>query len=296
MTTAGTPPRARAMAAIAGSGERIIRANGAELCIETFGKESHPAVLLIHGACASMLWWEEELCRRIAAHDRFVIRYDNRDTGRSTTYPPGRPGYTLTDMARDAVGILDVLGIDRAHVVGRSMSGAIALVLGVDHPDRVASLTFVSTTTGREGLPPMSPEFLEVSFRSVDPCDRAAVASHVLDLARVYAGGSPAFDEGAMRALIARDLDRCANAASTLGNHFAIEFDGPVLGGFADVRAPTLVVHGGRDPVFPLPHGEALRDAIPGAELLVLDDAGHDLPERYWDVFADRLARHSADV
>lgn len=296
MTTAGTSPRIRDRRSITGSGERMIHANGVDLCIETFGDAAHPAILLIHGACASMLWWEEELCRCIAAHDRFVIRYDNRDTGRSTTYPPGRPGYTLTDMARDAIGILDALGIARAHVVGRSMAGAIALVLGVDYPDRVASLTFVATTPGGETLPPMSPEFLEVTFRSVDPADPEAVEAYVLDLARVYAGGSPCFDEQGTRELIRRDMARNASAASTLANHFAIEFDGPLLGGFADLRVPTLVVHGGRDPVFPLPHGEALRDAIAGAELLVLDDAGHDLPERYWDVFAERLARHTAEA
>ena len=293
MTTAGLSPRAPEAQAVAASGERMIRANGADLCIETFGDAAHPAILLIHGACASMLWWEEELCRRIAAHGRLVIRYDNRDTGRSTTYPPGRPGYTLTDMARDAIAILDALGIARAHIVARSMAGAIALVLGVDHPDRVASLTFVATTPGGETLPPMSPEFLEATFRSVDPSDPEAVEAYVLDLARVYAGGSPYFDEQGMRELIRRDLARNASAASTLANHFAIDFDGPLLGGFADVRAPTLVVHGGRDPVFPLPHGEALRDAIPGAELLVLEDAGHDLPERHWDRFAERLARHT---
>src|SRR5215468_290993 len=126
-------------------GEQFLAVNGVELCAETFGSPADPAILLIHGACASMLWWEAGLCEQIAARGRFVIRYDNRDTGRSTSYPPGRPGYSLTDLAADALGILDALGIERAHVVCRSMAGGIGLIIGADHPARAASLTFVTT-------------------------------------------------------------------------------------------------------------------------------------------------------
>jgi pimeloyl-ACP methyl ester carboxylesterase len=104
-------------------GERIIEANGVPLCVETTGDPGDPAVLLIHGASASLLWWDRELCERIAGGGRFVIRYDSRDTGRSVSYPPGRPGYRLTDLADDAIGILDALGVHRAHLVGRSMGG-----------------------------------------------------------------------------------------------------------------------------------------------------------------------------
>src|SRR5258705_10077759 len=130
------------------SGERLLGINGVLLCVETFGDPTDPAILLIDGAAASMLWWEAELCQQIAAHDRFVIRYDQRDTGRSTSWPPGRPDYSFTDLAEDALGILDALGLDRAHLVCRSMAGGIGLIAGVDHPDRIASLTFVSTSTG----------------------------------------------------------------------------------------------------------------------------------------------------
>jgi pimeloyl-ACP methyl ester carboxylesterase len=140
------------------NGERFLDVNGVELCVETFGDPAYPAILLIDGAAASMLWWEAELCERIAAHERFVIRYDNRDSGRSTCYPPGRPGYSFTDLTEDALGILEALGIERAHLVCRSMSGGIGLIAGVDHPDRVASLTFVCTSTGEAGLPPPSEE------------------------------------------------------------------------------------------------------------------------------------------
>lgn len=275
--------------------EKIIKANGVDLCVETFGDPADPAILLIHGASASMLWWERELCESLAARGRYVIRFDNRDTGRSVCYPPGQPGYALSDLAKDAVGILDVLGVDRAHVVGRSMSGAVALTLGVDHADRVASLTFVATTTGEEGLPPMSEGFLASASAEPDLTDEAAVVEYTVEVLRAYAGGSPHFDEQATRVLAQEDVPRTSNLAATLTNHYRIDFDGPVGGSFGDVTVPALVVHGDLDPVFPLPHGEALRDAIPGAELLVLTDTGHDLPQARWETFVAALVTHTGD-
>ena len=123
--------------------------------METFGAAGDPAILLMAGASASMLWWDAELCRRLADTAGCVIRYDQRDTGRSTTYPRGEPRL-LDDRPRaDALAILDALGVETAHVVGASMSGGAVLILGVDHPDRVASLTFQGTTTGDPELPPM---------------------------------------------------------------------------------------------------------------------------------------------
>jgi pimeloyl-ACP methyl ester carboxylesterase len=276
------------------NGEKLLEINGVELCVETFGNPANPAILLIDGAAASMLWWEAELCERIAAHDRFVIRYDSRDTGRSTSYPPGRPGYSFTDLTEDALGILDALSIVRAHIVCRSMSGGIGLITGVDHPDRVASLTFVATSTGEDGLPPPSEKLAKHTPAAPDPTDPAAVVDFVVGSAKAYSGGSPHFDESAMRALVERDVARTRNIASTLTNHYAIAFDGPAHGGFRDIDAPTLVVHGDHDPLLPLPHGEALRDAIPGAKLLVLKGAGHDVPRPLWDVFVPALVRHTA--
>jgi pimeloyl-ACP methyl ester carboxylesterase len=259
--------------------ERMIKANGVDLCIETFGDPADPAILLIHGACASMLWWESELCAAIAARGRFVIRYDQRDTGRSVSYPPGQPGYAASDLARDAVGILDVLGVERAHVVGRSMGGGIALAVGLDHADRVTALTFVTTSPGGDDLPPAALPYVEPGADVVE--------NLVADL-RAYAGGSPHFDEPAMRSLAEQDVARTTNLASVT-NHFHLDFDAPATGGFADVRVPTLVVHGDLDPAFPLPHGEALRDAIPGARLLVLEATGHEVPRFHWSTFVDHL-------
>jgi pimeloyl-ACP methyl ester carboxylesterase len=130
------------------SSERIVRANGVDLCLDTFGDPTDPAILLIAGAAGSMLSWEVDFCELLAAGSRFVIRYDQRDTGRSVTYEPGAPKYTGPDLVDDAVGILDALGVDRDHVVGISMGVGIAQFLALDHPDRVASLTLTSTSGG----------------------------------------------------------------------------------------------------------------------------------------------------
>jgi pimeloyl-ACP methyl ester carboxylesterase len=274
-------------------GEQLLEINGVELCVETFGDRADPAILLVAGASASMLWWDAELCERIAAGDRYVVRYDHRDTGRSTAYPPGEPAYSYTDLALDVLGIQDALGIGRAHLVCQSMFGGVGLIAGVDHPDRVASLTFVSSSTGEACLPPPTDKLAEEMPADPDPADSASVVAYVVGSVRACAGGSPYFDEAATRVLVERDVARARNYASTLVNHYAIEPDRPAGGGFGDIAAPTLVVHGDHDPLLPLPHGEALRDAIPGAELLVLAGAGHDLPRPVWDAFVPALLRHT---
>ena len=270
-------------------GEQLIKVNGVELCVETFGDRTHPAILLVAGAAASMLWWEAELCERIAARERFVIRYDHRDTGRSTSYPPGQPEYTFHDLTEDVLGIQDAFGIERAHLVCQSMFGGIGLIAGVEHPARVASLTFVSSSTGEPGLPPPSSRLGAGFPAEPDPSDPAAVVDYVVAGAKAYAGDSPYFDEAATRALAERDVARARNYASTRANHYAIEFDGPIRGGYGDITAPTLVIHGDRDPVLPLAHGEALRNAIPAADLVVLHCAGHDIPRPSWDAFVSAL-------
>src|SRR5919108_4989276 len=126
--------------------ERTVRADGIELATQTFGDASDQPVLLIMGAMASMLWWPEEFCRRLSGSGRYVIRYDNRDTGLSTTYEPGKPGYTSADMIDDAVRLLDGYGLPAAHIVGMSMGGAIAQSVALEYPERVLSLTAISTS------------------------------------------------------------------------------------------------------------------------------------------------------
>ena len=278
------------------SNERIVHANGVDLCVETFGDPADPAILLIMGSSASMDWWEDEFCLRLAAGSRFVIRYDHRDTGRSVSYEPGAPRYTLRDLVADAVGLLDTLGLGRAHVVGMSMGGAIAQLVALDHPDRVASLTLISTSPGGPDLPPTSEEFIAHVTGMAEPdwSDRAAVIDYLVDLARVSASRSRPFDEAAMRDLWGQVLDRTVNIASSMANHDVIDVGDPLRGRLAEISAPTLVVHGTEDPVLPYGHALALAKEIPGAHLLTLEQTGHELPRPVWDVVVPAILRHTS--
>ena len=279
----------------------IVQANGVDICVELFGDPDDPAVVLIMGSSAAMDWWEEEFCERIAAGGRFVIRFDHRDTGQSVSYPPGEPEYSLPDMAEDVVGLLDVLGIERAHVAGMSMGSAIAQLVALDHPERVASLILIASAPAAPGaddpdLEPMSDE-AAARFGAVPPpdwSDRAAVIDYGVHLARASAGTSQPFDEEGMRELWGRVFDRTVNIRSTMTNHSVIDFGGRVRERLARLDVPTLIIHGTEDPVVPYSNGEALVREIPGARLVTLEGVGHELPRRTWDAVVPAILRHTA--
>jgi pimeloyl-ACP methyl ester carboxylesterase len=277
----------------------IVRANGVDLCIETFGDRGDPAILLIAGAGGSMLSWEDEFCAQIAVGPRFVIRYDNRDTGRSVSYEPGAPGYSGRDLVEDAVGVLDALALASAHLVGISMGGGTAQLVALDHPERVASLTLIATSggPGDADLPPMSEELrahFSAETEAPDWSDRAAVIDYIVGDARPYAARSRPFDEAAWRELAARDFDRSVNIAASMTNHFLIDGGDRWRERLGEIRAPTLVIHGAEDPLFPYAHGVALAKEIPGAELLRLEQTGHELPRAVWDVVVPAILRHTS--
>jgi pimeloyl-ACP methyl ester carboxylesterase len=209
-----------------------------------------------------------------------VLRYDHRDTGRSVSYEPGRPGYTGGDLAADAVGVLDGYGVPAAHVVGVSAGGAFAQLLALDHPERVLSLVLISTTAAVPGdreLPPPTDEFGRfVSTAQVDWTDKGSVIDHLVGYSRMLAGSRRTFDEAPVRDLVRRDVGR-ARDFTTLQNHDVLPDEDRRYPPLSSITAPTLVVHGTADPMFPVEHGEALAHEIPGAELLRLDGAGHGI-------------------
>jgi len=275
----------------------MIEANGVELCTEAFGEPDDPPILLIMGIGASMLWWEEGFCRMLADRGRFVIRYDHRDTGRSTSYEPRQPEYTGDDLTRDAVGVLDAFGIQAAHLVGVSAGGGIGQEIAVDYPDRVISLVLISTSpalsTGRE-LPPPTGEFTRfVSTADVDWSDPDSVISYQVDYARLLAGGRRPFDATAAQELVRRDVERARNFASAQ-NHNSIAGDGLAHGSLSSITAPTLVIHGTADPMFPLEHGEALVEEIPDARLLRLEGAGHGIDRADRETIVRAIIEHTA--
>ena len=250
--------------------ELVLPVHGADLCVETFGAREDPAVLLIAGMSSPMDWWEDGFCDRLAAGGRYVVRYDFRDTGRSTTHPPGEPGYTAADLRADVVGVLDALAIGQAHLIGVSMGGAVAQVVAVEHPSRVASLTLVDTSAALPGvtedLPPITPE-LAAHFETAagqDPPDWSSpeeVVDHLVAEQRVFMRAG--FDEERVRAIARRVVARSHDVAAS-GNHALLEPGPEPTGRLADIAAQTLVVHGTEDPMFPVPHAEALARAIPG--------------------------------
>jgi pimeloyl-ACP methyl ester carboxylesterase len=277
--------------------EQMIEANGVELCTEVFGDPDDAPILLLMGMGGSMLWWEEEFCRMLANGHRFVIRYDHRDTGRSVTYEPGRPGYTGADLVADAAGVLDAYGIPAAHVVGLSMGGALAQLLALDFPDRVLSLVLISTSRalpGKGALPPSTEELAQfVSTTEVDWSDAESLIEYLVEYSRVLAGGKRPFDEASVRELARRDVERARNFAAAQ-NHGVLADDERSRKPLSSIGVPTLVVHGTADPMFPLLHGEALAKEIQGAKLLTLEGAGHGLDRADWNALTRAILDHTS--
>ena len=276
--------------------ERMIEANDVEICTEAFGDPADPAIILIMGSGASMLWWDERFCRMLAEGGRFVIRYDHRDTGRSTTYPVGRPEYTGADLVADAVAVLDGYGVPAAHIVGVSMGGALAQVFALDYADRVRSLVLISTSfavpTDRE-LPASTQEFARFATSAeADWSDPESVIEYLVGYSRVLAGDRE-FDEAALRQLVRRDIARSRNYAAAQ-NHDALRDDGRLREPLSSISVPALVIHGTGDPLFPPGHAQALAAEIPDARLFLLAGAGHGVDRADWEAIAAAILEHTS--
>jgi pimeloyl-ACP methyl ester carboxylesterase len=277
--------------------QRMIEANGVELCAEAFGDPGDPAILLIMGIGSSMLWWEEGYCRMLADGGRYVIRYDHRDTGRSVTYEPGRPEYAGGDLVADAAGVLDAHELAAGHIVGVSAGAAFAQLLALDAPDRVLSLILISSSPAvaiDRALPPPTEEFGRfASTARLDWSEADSVIEYLVQYARVLAGGVRSFDEDVARDLIRRDIERARDFAARQ-NHDLIPDDGHERGQLSSIVVPTLVVHGSADLMFPAEHGEALAEEIPGARLLLLEGAGHGVYRHDWEVVVGAILEQTA--
>jgi pimeloyl-ACP methyl ester carboxylesterase len=276
--------------------ERMIELSGVELCTEPFGDPGGRPILLIQGIGASMLWWDEGFCRMLSESGCFVIRYDHRDTGRSITYTTGEPGYTGADLVADAAGMLDAYGIPAAHVVGVSAGAAFAQLPALDFAERVLSLVLISSspaTPGKRELPSPTNSFRRfVSNAKVDRSDRESVVEYLVGYCRMLAGDVRPFAEGQMRDLVRRDIGRARDFAAAR-NHDLLAEGRSSREPLSSIQAPTLVIHGTADPMFPVEHGLALAHEMPGASLLTLDGAGHKIDPADRATIAVAIIQHT---
>ncbi|MBE0558042.1 MAG: alpha/beta fold hydrolase, partial [Proteobacteria bacterium] len=278
---------------------------------ETFGQPSGRPLLLIIGLGGQMIFWDDDLCKDLTERGHHVIRFDNRDAGLSTKFDEagvpnlietfGRlmqwekitPPYTMDDMADDAVGLLDALGIQNAHICGMSMGGMIAQTIAIRHPSRVLSLMSIYSTTGNREVPPPKQEVLGMLIAPV-PAEREACIEHMLRLFRAIAGTGFPVDERWTRRIIAESYDRCFYPEGMIRQLVAILTQVNREPALASVKAPTLVVHGSDDPLMAVEGGRRTAKAIPGAQFMLIKGMGHDLPHAgAWPQIVEQIAAHT---
>jgi pimeloyl-ACP methyl ester carboxylesterase len=292
------------------TGTTKARANGVELCYQTFGDPANPPLLLIMGLAAQMVVWDEDFCELLASRGYHVIRFDNRDVGESTWVKDGPAptmsevlmmpytgknipaAYTLRDMAGDTAGLLEALGYDSAHVVGLSMGGMIAQELAVHFPERVRTLTSIMSSTGDPSLPQATPAALAVLSRDVPPDKDGYVASYVRSWA-VLNGDLLPFNAERTARTASTSFDRGINPAGVARQMLAIISSGNRTGALGSLDVPTLVIHGTNDPLVPVEAGHATARAVPGAKLDLVEGMGHTLPRQTWPQIADAIAAHA---
>jgi pimeloyl-ACP methyl ester carboxylesterase len=287
------------------------RANGIELEYDTFGRAADPTLLLVMGFGAPMILWREEFCERLAARGLHVVRFDNRDCGLSSQIDRpvtaelsavGRAGlageplaapYTLSDMAADAAGLLDALGVDAAHVAGASMGGMIVQTLAIEHPKRVRTLVSIMSTTGASDMPSPKPEAMAALLAPV-ATERPAAIERGLAMSRALGSPGYPFDEADERDLLGRMFDRGVHPDGNARQLLAVMAAKSRREALGTVRVPTLVIHGIEDPIIPIQAGRDTAAAVPGAELLEIEGMGHDLPRALWPQLVDAIAKHVA--
>jgi pimeloyl-ACP methyl ester carboxylesterase len=295
--------------AVLHSQEQFVRANGIELCYDTFGDSNSPPILMIMGLGAQMILWDDGFCSALAERGFFVIRFDNRDIGKSTKIDGEAPAlpklienaltgkaieapYTLRDMAADAVGLLDALRIERAHVVGASMGAAITQELAIHFPQRLLSATCIMGTSGDPRLPPPTQEAMEV-LMSPSPSDKEAFLERFLWTWRVLRGSAFPETEERERARGTRIFERGLNPPGVARQLAAIFASGDRTKALPRVRIPTLVIHGTADPLVPVEGGRAIAAGIPGSKLVEIEGMGHAIPEAMWPRVIGAISEHA---
>lgn len=291
-----------------------VDSNGIQIEYETFGRPDSPALLLIIGLAGQLIDWDEALCKQIAQRGHYVIRFDNRDAGLSTKKDgagvpdimktiealikgePVNPPYTIEDMADDAVGLLDALAIEKAHICGMSMGGMIAQTIALNYPERVLSLISIYSRTGDPEEPQPKPEAMGVLL-TPPPVDRKAYIEFGINLFNTISGPGFPYDQEWLRDHVAKEYDRSfcpEGAARQLVAILAQKNRKPAL---SSISTPTLVIHGTDDPLIKVECGKNTAAAIQGAKLMIIDGMGHDLPHGgAWPQIVDAIVEHTIKV
>ena len=267
---------------------RAVLSSGVEICYETFGSSDQPEVLLIHGLGSQLLLWEEGFCSKLAEEGLYVIRYDQRDSGLSSTM---ETEYELSDMASDAAGLLDHLSIRKAHIVGLSLGGMVAQIFAAEHPDRTSSLTSMASNTGKAGFGMPKGKALEALLAPA-PTDPQEQALKDLSDRRIWASTEWHDDEYCLKVFekYAERTDknneakeRQMRAMNSTGNREKI---------IMNIKTPTLVLHGSADTLVDQSGGERTAEVIPGAKLVIIEGWGHDLPPGSWPKITSEIIEH----
>lgn len=288
-----------------------IKANGLLIEYGTFGEKSNPPMLLVMGLGAQMILWDEGFCEQLAGKGFYVVRFDNRDVGlteklddlgvpkvleimaKSMKGEKVESPYSLDDMADDAAGLLDALEIDKAHICGASMGGMIVQTMAYNHPDRVLSMTSIMSSTGNPKLPPPQPDAMKV-LMAPPPGDREGIIEHGINTWKVISGPGFEFDEDYIRDMLERTYDRSHYPPGFIRQLTAIVAHGSRVEKLAGVKAPTLVIHGSADPLVPVEAGKDTAESIPGAQLMLIEGMGHNLPKEAWPQIVGAISENAA--
>ena len=285
-------------------------ANGIEIVYDTFGDSSSPPMLMVMGLGAQLIAWDEEFCEKLAAYGYWVIRFDNRDVGLSTRFDEaGAPDvlamiqaqmqgeaidspYRLKDLADDAVGLMDAIGVQSAHVVGVSMGGMIVQEMAIHHAQRIRTMTSIMSSSGNPVQLQPKPEAIGVLMKP-PAADRETHIENSLEASKILGGSSFAVDEDRVRDKAGQAYDRGLSPAGTARQMAAILASGSRHEALKSVRVPTLVIHGDNDPLIPVKGGIDTAEAIPGAQLMIIEGMGHDLPPVIWPLVIDAISKHA---
>ena len=296
--------------AVPQSTPQFAASNGLQLCYDTFGTPTDPPIVLVMGLAAQMILWEDDFCRELAARGFWVIRFDNRDIGKSTKFSDSRtprtlelllsrigrrvirPVYRLRDMALDTLGLMDALGIAKAHLVGASMGGMIVQEIAMLAPQRLISLTSIMSSTGDPKLPTAEPDALAALMKPT-PLARDAYLARYVATWSVLSGSHFPFDAEHTRRQGEAAFARGINPPGVARQMQAIIASGNRTRGLGKVRVPALVIHGSADPLVPPEAGRATARAIPGAKLVIIEGMGHSLPRKAWTKMIDAISAHA---